>query len=89
MTKSNRGGATVPGLFLYYISCHAQSDRKNLIENFSSKDLVIKGTGTISAININNNKININYHGKAFMLKNSVRVHCGSEFRDLQINYLR
>ena len=90
MTKSNRGGATVPVLFLYYISCHAQSDEKNLIENLSSKDLVIKGTGTISAININNNKeINIKYHGKAFILRNSVRVHCGSEFRDLQINYLR
>lgn len=73
MTVSDKGGATVPVLYRYYLSKEIRGEKMDIIRELAKRTPVLEGTGTITDASIGNDgKVNISYSGQIFSLQKDI-----------------
>ncbi len=67
-TENSDGGTTVPSVFRYYLRDTADADMHQLI----AATPFLTGTGSISAITIEGDRVNIDFSGKVYGIEQRV-----------------
>lgn len=71
-TQNNDGNATVPTIYRYYLRSVGNADVKQLRDNVP----FLTGSGTISAISVDSDTVNVSYSGKVY----GIEQHTGGYF---------
>jgi len=73
MTVNDKGGATVPVLYRYYISREIPGQNRDIIRELATRTPVLEGTGTITDARIvSNGEVSISYSGKVFSVQKDI-----------------
>lgn len=73
MTVNNKGGATVPIVYRYYLSKEIPGENREIIRALATHVPLLEGTGTITDANIGSNGgVNISYSGQIFSLQKNI-----------------
>jgi len=73
MTVNDKGGATVPIVYRYYLSKEIRGENRDIIRELATRTPVLEGTGTITDASIGRNgEVNISYSGKVFSVQNDI-----------------
>ena len=74
MTVNDRGGATVPTIYRYYLSREIAAKDADVIQQLATKRPILEGTGSITEAFIDKNgEVSIAYSGKVFSVQQDVR----------------
>ena len=73
MTVNDKGGATVPIVYRYYLSKEIRGENMDIIRELATRNPVLEGTGTITEASIGiNGEVNISYSGKVFSVQKDI-----------------
>lgn len=73
MTVNDKGGATVPVLYRYYLSKEIRGENKDIIRELTAQSPVLEGTGSITDASVGSHgEVNIAYSGKVFSLREDI-----------------
>lgn len=73
MTVNDKGDATVPIVYRYYLSKEIRGDNMDIIQELAMRTPVLEGTGTITDASIGRNgEVNISYSGNVFSVQRDI-----------------
>jgi len=73
MTVNDKGGATVPIIYRYYLSKEICGEEREITRELAMRVPVLEGTGTITDASIGSNgEVNISYSGKIFSVQKDI-----------------
>lgn len=73
MTVNDKGGATVPIVYRYYLSKEIPGKKREIIRELATHVPFLEGTGTITDASIGSNgQVNIAYSGQIFSLQKDI-----------------
>ena len=73
MTVNDKGGATVPRLYRYYLSKEIRGKNSDIIQELATRAPVVEGTGTITEARIGSHgKVDISYSGQVFSVQKDI-----------------
>jgi len=73
MTVNDKGGATVPIIYRYYLSKEIRGEEREITRELAMRVPVLEGTGTITDASIGSNgEVNISYSGKIFSVQKDI-----------------
>ncbi|PLR36726.1 hypothetical protein CYR55_10980 [Chimaeribacter californicus] len=86
-TRNDSGNATVPVVYRYYLSSKITGSEDEVVDALHSQIPFLEGTGDISAISAENNRVRIVYSGRVYSLDESAHYTVNGETVTVRLAY--
>jgi hypothetical protein len=86
-TRNDSGNATVPVVYRYYLSPEITGSKGEVVKALHSQIPFLEGTGDISAISAENNRVRIVYSGRVYSLDESAHYTVNGETVTVRLAY--
>ena len=82
-TRNDSGNATVPIVYRYYLSPEITGSEEEIVKALHSSTPFLEGTGDITAISTENDRVRVVYSGRVYSLDQSV--HYTANGKDIEV----